>query len=293
MHLNEFFDFITYEKRVSNHTLIAYRNDLENFQGFISAEYESKLEEVNYQMIRTWLVQLMDQGITPKSINRKISSLKSFYKFLLKKEVITQNPTARIVAPKIPKRLPAFIEENKIEKLFDSIEFGNDFSGKRDRLILELFYGCGIRLSELIGLKKSDITSNTIKVLGKGNKERIIPISESINSQIKFYLKEKNNLPDSNVNQDVLLVLNNGKKMYPKFVYNKVKSYLGKVTSMDKKSPHILRHTFATHLLNNGAEINAIKELLGHSSLAATQIYTHNSIEKLKNIYTKSHPLAG
>lgn len=293
MHLNEFFDFITYEKRVSKHTLIAYKNDLENFQGFISSEFESKLEEVNYQMIRTWLVQLMDQGITPKSINRKISSLKSFYKFLLKKEVITQNPTARIVAPKIPKRLPAFVEENKIEKLFDTIEFSNDFSGKRDRLILELFYGCGIRLSELIGLKKSDITSNTIKVLGKGNKERIIPISESVNSQIKSFLIDKNNLADNSVNHEVLLVLNNGKKMYPKFVYNKVKSYLGKVTSMDKKSPHILRHTFATHLLNNGAEINAIKELLGHSSLAATQIYTHNSIEKLKNIYTKSHPLAG
>lgn len=293
MHLNEFFDFLTYEKRVSKHTLIAYKKDLESFNEFIQSEFETKLEDINYQMIRTWLVQLMDNGITAKSINRKISSLKSFYKFLLKKEVITNNPTARIVAPKIPKRLPAFVEENKMEKLFQNIDFSNDFSGVRDRLIIELFYGCGIRLSELIGLKKIDVTSNSIKVLGKGNKERIIPISESLNSLIKNYLKEKNNLTPNSVNGEVLLVLNNGKKMYPKFVYNKVKYYLGMVTSMDKKSPHILRHSFATHLLNNGAEINAIKELLGHSSLAATQIYTHNSIEKLKNIYTKSHPLAG
>lgn len=293
MHLNEFLDFIQYEKRVSKHTLIAYKNDLESFADFIQKDFESQLEEVNYQMIRTWLVQLMDAGITPKSINRKISTLKSFYKFLMKKEVISANPTTRIVAPKIPKRLPAFVEENKIEKLFDDIEFTNDFSGKRDRLILELFYGCGIRLSELIGLKKIDITSNSIKVLGKGNKERMIPISNSLNIHIRNYISEKENNQLVNTNNEVLLVLDNGKKLYPKFVYNKVKLYLGKVTSMDKRSPHILRHTFATHLLNNGAEINAIKELLGHSSLAATQIYTHNSIEKLKNIYTKSHPLAG
>lgn len=292
MHLTEFLDYIKFEKRLSVHTQIAYETDLKEFESFLKENFEVSLVEANHQFIRNWLVKLMENNITAKSVNRKISTLKSFYKFLLKKEIIEVNPLMKIKSPKIPKRLPVFVEENKLKNLFEEIPFENDFEGIRDKLILELLYGCGIRLSELIGLINQNVSTNQIKVLGKGNKERIIPIHQHTADLIKKYKAEKNNL-NHNLNESVFFVLNNGKKLYPKFVYNKVKYYLGMVTSMNKRSPHILRHSFATHLLNHGAEINAIKELLGHSSLAATQVYTHNSIEKLKNIYTKSHPLAG
>jgi len=292
MHINEFIDFIQHEKRGSNHTIIAYKNDLLTFEEYISKEFVIQLTEVNYQMIRSWIVQLMENDISAKSVNRKISSLKSFYKFLVRKEVIKVNPLNRVISPKIPKRLPNFVEEKKMDNLFNQVQFKDDFEGKQDKLILEIFYSTGMRLSELINISKSNINNSSIKVLGKGNKQRIIPVTDRIINLISD-LKHSMKLLNIEPEKDLLFVSTKGKKLNPKFVYNKVNFYLGQVTSMDKKSPHILRHTFATHLLNNGADINAIKELLGHSSLAATQVYTHNSIEKLKNIYITTHPLAG
>lgn len=292
MHINEFIDFIQHEKRGSKHTIIAYKNDLLTFEAYLNKEFSTPLEDVNYQMIRSWVVHLMEQGIGAKSVNRKISSLKSFYKFLVKKEVIKINPLNRVISPKIPKRLPSFVEEKKMSNLFGQVQFKDDFNGLRDRLVLEIFYSTGMRLSELINIKKSDINDRSVKVLGKGNKQRIIPLTVAVLNVISAYLEKAKGLNLDREN-DYLLVTDKGRKMNPKFVYNKVNSYLAQVTSMEKKSPHVLRHTFATHLLNNGADINAIKELLGHSSLAATQVYTHNSIEKLKNIYTNTHPLAG
>lgn len=292
MHINEFIDFIQHEKRGSKHTIIAYKHDLLTFEAYLQKEFSTALVDVNYQMIRSWVVQLMEEGMEAKSVNRKISSLKSFYKFLVKKEVIKINPLNRVISPKIPKRLPSFVEEKKMSNLFGQVQFKDDFSGQRDRLILEIFYSTGMRLSELINIKKSDINDKSVKVLGKGNKQRIIPLTSQVLDVIHIYLQKAQGLNLEREN-DYLLVTEKGRKMNPKFVYNKVNSYLAQVTSMEKKSPHVLRHTFATHLLNNGADINAIKELLGHSSLAATQVYTHNSIEKLKNIYTNTHPLAG
>lgn len=291
MHKSQFIDYIQFEKRNSSHTIIAYTNDLNDFDDFIQKEFNSQLSEVNYQMIRSWVVQLMEEKLTAKSVNRKLSTLKSFYKFLVKKQVIKVNPATRVVSPKIPKRLPSFVEEDKMDMVFKNHPFTDDFFGTRDSLIMELFYSTGMRRSELINIKISDINNNSVKVLGKGNKERIIPVTSSVFEVLKRYLKfRKEKVTDST---SILLLNDKGKIMSPGFVYNKVISYLGRVTSMKKKSPHIIRHTFATHMLNHGADINAIKELLGHSSLAATQVYTHNSIEKLKNIYTNAHPLAG
>lgn len=292
MHINEFIDFIQHEKRGSAHTITAYKNDLITFEEYISKEFVIQLTEVNYQMIRSWIVQLMENDISAKSVNRKISSLKSFYKFLVRKEVIKINPLNRVISPKIPKRLPNFVEEKRMDNLFSQVQFKDDFEGKQDKLMLEIFYSTGMRLSELINISKSNINNSSIKVLGKGNKQRIIPLTERVVSLISE-LKQSMKLLNIEPENDLLFVSTKGKKLNPKFVYNKVNYYLGQVTSMDKKSPHVLRHTFATHLLNNGADINAIKELLGHSSLAATQVYTHNSIEKLKNIYITTHPLAG
>lgn len=292
MHINEFIDFIQYEKRGSAHTITAYKNDLLSFQKFLEKEFSTNLENVNYQMIRSWVVELMENDISAKTVNRKISSLKSFYKFLVRKEVIKINPLNRVISPKIPKRLPSFVEEKKMANLFNDTQFKDDFQGVQDRLLLEIFYTTGMRLSELINISKSNINNSSIKVLGKGNKQRIIPITNRVIiliNELNQKMKSLSIFPEN----DLLFVSTKGKKLNSKFVYNKVNFYLGQVTSMDKKSPHVLRHTFATHLLNNGADINAIKELLGHSSLAATQIYTHNSIEKLKNIYTNTHPLAG
>jgi integrase/recombinase XerC len=292
MHINEFIDFIQHEKRGSAHTIIAYKNDISTFEAYLTREFSVSLVEVNYQMIRSWVVELMEAGISAKSVNRKISSLKSFYKFLLRKEMIKVNPLNRVISPKIPKRLPNFVEEKKMTNLFANTQFTDNFEGIQDRLLLEIFYTTGMRLSELINITKSNINNSSVKVLGKGNKQRIIPITNRVIELIND-MKQKMKGLKIIAENDFLFVSTKGKKLNPKFVYNKVNFYLGQVTSMDKKSPHVLRHTFATHLLNNGADINAIKELLGHSSLAATQVYTHNSIEKLKNIYTNTHPLAG
>jgi integrase/recombinase XerC len=254
---------------------------------------ETPLPQLTHTLIRSWLAQLKEDGLTAKSINRKISTLRSFFKFSLKHGQVAYNPMVKIVAPKNEKRLPQFVAEKSMDTLFQHVEFGDDWAGKTDRLLLLLFYNTGMRLSELIGLKESSFNraNSTVKVLGKGNKERLIPMSNTLLNAVQEYGHLKKLLPAENVAEN-LLVTEKGKPLQQRAVYSTVKKYLSLVTTLDKRSPHILRHTFATHLTNNGADINAVKELLGHSSLAATQVYTHNTIEKLKNIYQKAHPKA-
>ena len=287
-----FSEYLKFQKRYSQHTLISYQTDLRDFFDFIADRYDAgSLKEISAVMVRSWLAYLKHSRIASKSINRKISTLKSFFKFQLRKGVITASPVSTVTSLKVNKRLPSFIEEKNINDLFEHVEFPDTWEGKTDRLMMQIFYQTGIRLSELINLKESQVdTSNTsIKVLGKGNKERIIPVNKELLKDISEYIKEKDKSAATN---SILLVNKKGKKLQPRQVYNKVKQYLSLVTTNERKSPHILRHSFATHLTGNGADINAVKELLGHSSLAATQIYTHNSIEKLKDIHKKAHPKA-
>lgn len=283
-----FLEFIRFEKRFSNHTLVAYSSDLEQFLNYLTITYEIKnSSEVNHTIIRSWIVSLMEQKISPRSVNRKITTLKTFYKYLLRQNIVVENPMLKILSPKTSKRLPAFIEKEKMDTLLDDTAFGDDFEGQRNKLIIELFYATGIRLSELINLKQAnvDLFLCQIKVLGKRSKERIVPFNSLLKAQIKNYLNIKGDLSD-----EFLFVNKNGKQLYEKFVYRLVNTYLSQITTSDKKSPHVLRHTFATHMLNNGADLNAIKELLGHANLSATQIYTHNTVEKLKNIHKQAHP---
>jgi integrase/recombinase XerC len=241
--------------------------------------------------VRSWLAELKGEGISSKSINRKISSLKSFFKFLVKQGVIRQTPMTTVVSPKINKRLPVFVEEKNTDTLFSHVEFADDWMGRTDRLMLMLFYHTGMRLTELISLKENNVDGHysQVKVLGKGSKERIIPVSAALSKEIADYIHSK---PVRLPGVAEVFVNAKGKPLYPKYVYNTVKKYLTTVTTLEKKSPHVLRHTFATHLMNNGADLNAVKELLGHASLAATQVYTHNTIETLKDIYKKAHPKA-
>lgn len=292
--VDSFLKYISYEKRYSQHTVISYQSDLTQFSDFISEKFQlTDLVQVSQLMTRSWILSLMDAGVSPRSVNRKIASLRSYYKFLLKREMIEKDPTAKVKLLKTQKDLPSFAEENELVSLLDKVDFTQDFEGYRQQMILELLYGTGIRLAELIGLKESDINlhQGTIKVLGKRNKERIIPISHSLQQIIKNYKTEKNHLFGDNLNS-YLIVNNSGDKAYPMLIYRNVKSFLNMISSTEKKSPHALRHTFATHLLNKGADLNAVKDLLGHSSLAATQVYTHNSLEKLKAVFDQAHPKA-
>lgn len=286
-----FIEYLKFQKRASIHTVKAYQNDLEQFFQYLDNNYHITLpEQVESAYVRSWMAYLMQSGITPKAINRKISTLRSYFTFLVKQQLIQKNPISKIITPKIPKRLPSFVPKNNMDDLFKNIHFSDDYTGKRDELIIDIFYSTGIRLSELINLKKTDIDTinHTIKVLGKRNKERIIPLNENLNSKINEFLKfTETNIKSS---ENYLFLTEKGKKMYPRLVYTIVNTYLSRVATIKQKSPHVLRHTFATHMLENGADINAIKELLGHSSLAATQIYTHNTIEKLKKVYDKAHP---
>ena len=291
-YIQEFLDYLKYQKRYSRHTIISYENDLKDFFGFMEGKYgDLSLTEIHATLIRTWLAGLKQNKIASKSINRKISTLKSFFKYQLRKEIIAVSPMTTIASLKVSKRLPSFIEEKDIDTLFNHVEFPDTWEGRTNRLLLQIFYQTGMRLSELINLKESQIdgSNSNIKVLGKGNKERIIPINKDLLGYILRYIKDKPELT-TNSGTGYILINEKGKKLQPRYVYNKVKEYLGYVTTNDRKSPHILRHSFATHLTNNGADINAVKELLGHSSLAATQVYTHNSIEKLKDIHKRSHP---
>jgi integrase/recombinase XerC len=294
-YIQKFLDYLRFEKRYSQHTIISYQNDLEQFFAFLSQYGEMEINAITASFIRSWLAELKGEKISSKSINRKISTLKSFFKFLMKQEVLKQTPMTTIVSPKINRRLPAFVEEKGTEMLFSSdfsdVEFEDNWIGRTDKLILTLFYNTGMRLSELINLKERDIDADysQIKVLGKGNKERIIPVSKKLINDIKNYINEK---PVKLEGIGEVFVNEKGKALYAKYVYKTVKDYLDKVTTIEKKSPHVLRHTFATHLMNNGADLNAVKELLGHASLAATQVYTHNTIDKLKDIHKKAHPKA-
>jgi integrase/recombinase XerC len=290
--IREFLNYLTFQKRYSRHTTISYENDLTGFFDFVVLQYNSlDLTEISPSVVRSWLASLKENKITSKTINRKISTLKSFFKYQLKMNKIEVNPVSAIVSLKISKRLPSFVEQKDINTLFGYIEFPETWEGKTNRLLLMIFYQTGIRRSELITLKQSQIDkrNGSIKVLGKGNKERVIPVNNSLLKEIDNYVSEKKILHGASTN-DFLFVNKKDKKLDPKYVYNVVKKYLGEVSTNEGKSPHVLRHTFATHLTNNGADINAIKELLGHASLASTQIYTHNSIDKLKEVHKLAHP---
>lgn len=293
MDVERFIDHIRYERRYSPNTLKAYTKDLNQFFAYITGQYEiDNINQVDHHIIRSWIVSLINTDYTNRSINRKISSLKTYYRFLLKEKKVNHNPLNRVISPKTSKRLPQFLEQSSTEKLFSEFEFENNFIGIRDKTILEVFYATGIRLTELIELKETDINfeSQTIKVLGKRNKERLVPFNNKLGNHIQSYLDMKHMEFEGSENNTHLFVTNTGKKAYPKMIYRVVNNYLSRVSTLDKKSPHILRHTFATHMLNTGADLNAIKEILGHANLSATQVYTHNTIGQLKSIHKNSHP---
>ena len=291
-----FLDYIQKEKRFSSHTVIAYSKDLDQFLHHITENLEvTSIQKVDHHDIRSWIVSILeDEKLQATSVNRKISCLRSFYKHLIRNEVVSKNPMAKITSLKTKKKLPLFLEQAQMENLLDQMEFGEGFKGVRDKLIIELLYCTGMRRAELIGLKTSNVnrSNQEIKVLGKRNKERIIPLSQSSLLLIAKYEALARDSFGALKQDGFLLIDDNGVQMSDGFVYRKVNRYLRLVTTIEKKSPHILRHTFATHMLNNGADLNAIKELLGHSSLSATQVYTHNSIEKLTQIYKQAHPRA-
>ncbi|MEO7310786.1 MAG: tyrosine-type recombinase/integrase [Chitinophagaceae bacterium] len=289
-----FIDYLKFEKRYSQHTIRAYSDDLDQFFTFLSSNYgELAIGDVIASFIRTWLANLKNDGMTGKSLNRKISTLKSFFKFHIRQGNLLQNPTTTLSTPKISKRLPVFANKQEMELLFNHVEFPDDWTGRTEKLVLQLLYQTGMRLSELINLKENQVDKYqaSLKILGKGNKERILPCNKLLIEEMVSYTEAKRTAI-SNADISVLLVGEKGRKLYPFGVWRIVNKYLKLVTSIDKKSPHVLRHSFATHLMNNGAELNAVKDLLGHSSLAATQIYTHNTIEKLKDVYKKAHPKA-
>ena len=285
--LDNFIDFLSAQKRFSEHTAVAYRKDLEQFLEFADISKESELKEVSARLVRGWMVDLMENDYVAQSVNRKLSTLRTYFKWLKKESVITENPMKLVRGPKNNKRLPSFVQQKELTKEKLSDTFGDDFEGQRDRLMFELLYQTGIRLSELINLKDVDTTSSQIKVLGKRNKERIIPISKDLSDLINLYRNLRVEIP---ISTDKLLVLKTGKILYPKFVYRRINKYLSLATDVKKKSPHVLRHTFATHMLNNGAGLEVLKELLGHANLSATQVYTHNSFAELTAIYSQSHP---
>ena len=292
--IQAFLNYLTFQKRYSPHTIVSYQNDLAGFFDFIELQFGStKIDEINASFVRSWLAGMKESGMESKSLNRKISSLKSFFKYQLKQGVVLTSPMATIISPKVKKRLPQYVAEKDIHTLFSHVEFPDNWEGKTHRLLLQLFYNTGMRQAELVNLTESqvDISNGNIKVLGKGNKERVLPISKDLMLLVVNYQEGKRSQFD-HFDNVLLLVNGKGKRLYPKYVYNVVRQYLSSVTTIDKKSPHVLRHTFATHLMNNGADLNAVKELLGHSSLAATQVYTHNTIEKLKDVYKKAHPKA-
>lgn len=286
-----FADYLRYEKRFSSHTVVAYNNDLDQFELFCTEMVgDFNVKEVDSKLVRNWVVHLMEQKMSPRTVARKVTTLKSFFKYLMKEQVVDVNPALHLPLPKIRKKLPNFVEENNLHHLLDDGYFTNDFAGIRDKLIMTLLYGTGIRLAELMLLKESDFNKNDnlVRVFGKRKKERVIPYPKSINKLLDLYVTIK----DESVKceTDRLLVTEKGKPVYEKLIYRVVTNNLAKVTLLEKKSPHVLRHTYATHLLNKGADLNAVKELLGHSNLAATQIYTHTTFERLHDVYKQAHP---
>ncbi|HBH06838.1 MAG TPA: integrase [Flavobacteriales bacterium] len=290
--LERFIDFLTSEKRYSEHTIRAYRSDLDQFFSFLDFDDEmDSYSNIKASDIKEWIVEMVNLGISSRTVNRKISSVKSFFRFLMRGGTLNNDPTEQIVSPKMTKNLPDFVSEKDMEILENSNLFGNDFEGIRDKLIIEIFYQTGMRVSEVVALKRNQFVGspNSIKILGKRNKERLIPINVSLLNLINDYLKEREKLGSQ---AEELFITTNGKPMYSRLMYSVVNNFLTKVTTVSKRSPHTLRHTFATHMLNRGADLNTIKELLGHSSLAATEVYTHNSFEQLKLIHKQAHPRA-
>lgn len=288
--LEQFQKYLISEKRMATLSVDAYLFDLERFFVFIdnpNVDKNTIKKVLTYTSIRSWVSSLKKDGLSNRSINRKISSLRTFCKWCVKESFVDENPMLKITNLKQNKRLPEFVKQQEIDLEKTECLFSDDFAGLRDKLIFELFYQTGMRLSELINLKSQDIQNNTIKVLGKRNKERIIPINESLIAIITSYKEQKEFLQ---LECNYLLCTEKGNKLYPKFVYRKINSYLSTITKMQKKSPHVLRHTFATHMLNNGASLEAIKEVLGHANLSATQVYTHNSFKEISNIYKQAHP---
>ncbi len=292
MYVEEFLKYLAYTRRLSAHTVAAYQNDLNQFTTFL-AENEQIVQchIITHLHIKTWLLQLNEQGVVPKTIHRKLSCLKSWFRFLQKNEYIAYNPMLKIVSPKLPRRLPSVVQEKQMEKLFDLIDFGTDFSGVRNKTILELLYGTGIRRSELIQLRLPDVMLDRrlLKVLGKGNKERLVPIPNYLVPQLKAYLQARAET-FTTLQNPAFFLTDQGQTLYPKLVYNIVHKYLSLVSGGEQRSPHTLRHSYATHLSNQGADLNAIKSLLGHSSLASTQVYMHNSLSRLKAVYEQAHP---
>jgi integrase/recombinase XerC len=298
MHLPEairqFAEYLKYQKRYSAHTLRSYTDDLEQLNDYIAVTFgETPLNELTSSFIRSWLASLKDNELTARSINRKISSLKSFFKYHIRMGVIRQTPMSQVTSPKIPHRLPVFVKQEETATLFKDVEFSDDWKGRTDRLLIWLLYNTGLRSAELVSLQEGqvDAARKIIKVLGKGNKERIIPVSVELVAEMHQYIAGKKEIAIKD-GADRLLITASGRPLYAGYVYKAVNKYLSQVTTVRKKSPHVLRHTFATHLLSNGADLNSVKELLGHASLAATQVYTHHTIEKLKDVHKKAHPKA-
>lgn len=291
-HFDSFISFLKNEKRVSPHTVESYGNDVDQFLFYLKTDYSTvqDVSEISAQMVRSWMSSLKSHQVSSRSIRRKVSSLNAYFRFLMVSKSLEKSPMQKIALPKLEKKLPEFLPEKNIDRLFENIEYAEGFQGMTHKLVLEILYQCGLRRAELLSLKVKniDFQKNEMKVLGKRNKERIIPMGYRLSGEIQQYLTERRTLeiPDS----EFLLVTEKGRELYPKYIYNVVHHYLNQVSTLHKKSPHILRHTFATHLLNNGAELNAVKELLGHANLSATQIYTHNSFEKLKSVHKKAHP---
>jgi integrase/recombinase XerC len=293
--IQSFIDYLKFEKRYSVHTIRSYHDDLVQFFDFLDKQFgKPALKEISSSFVRSWLASLKEDDVTARTINRKISTLKSFFKFQLKQGKIENTPMGNIISPKISKRLPVFIKEKDLVALTNALNTNTeDWDSLNTKMLITIFYSTGMRLSELINLKEKqvDFSRKQLKILGKGNKERIIPAGADLLTVIKDYINEKRKIFEKT--DDILLVSSKGKRLYPKYAYNLVRSILTEeVKTLDKKSPHVLRHTFATHLMNNGANLDAVKELLGHASLASTQVYTHNTIEKLKNVYKKAHPKA-
>lgn len=292
---DSFINYLEFEKRASRHTVLAYRKDLEQFSEFCLLSFEKEdISNADHPEIRAWIIDLVDQGLSSTSVNRKIATLRSFYKFLMRSGEITKDPTYKLRALKTPKRLPEFVQEDAIDKVLDELQFEPDFDGQRDKMVMEFLYLTGVRLSELLELrwKDIDLAGEGVKVLGKRKKERIIPITKGLKKNIVSYRKvfqeTFSNLQDS----DYFIVINHKEQAYPMKIYRIVREHLDLFAQTTKRSPHLLRHTFATHLLNKGADLNAVKDLLGHANLAATQVYTHNSMEKLKAVFEQAHPKA-
>lgn len=303
MFLARFIQYIRYEKRYSPHTVTAYEADLDQFMRFLNnpsgadpapEPVVTHPSQISYQDIRNWMVELIDQKMLARSVNRKMATLRKYFKFLLQEGIIQTNPASRIQSQKIPKTLPVVVEADRLAQMLDSDEiFPADFEGRRDKLVMEMLFGTGMRLAELLGVKEQDINlhEGVVRVLGKRNKERIIPINTELKNLLQEYIDLKKNQNFDN-NSFTLIVTNKGAGAYPAMIYLIVQKYLANISTQSKRSPHVLRHTFATTLLNKGAELNSIKELLGHANLSATQIYTHNSVERLKSIYKLAHPKA-